>query len=441
MDKAAGEAATIPSFGSADRTPTNKASRPSSGRDWVSGRPVNVDSRPSNDTSSAASRPHGASAPTLADPAQRGAHSVPFSDMARLHAPIREQLHRAACAVIDSGRYIGGEHVQAFEAEMAASLGVAEVCAVGCATSGLFALLKGLGVGAGDEVVTTAHTAIPTAEAITLTGARVVFCDLQPGYFVIDPAQVARNITPRTKALLPVHLYGQPVDLDAILAIGRKHGLPVIEDCAQAQGARYRGQPVGTLGDAAAYSFFPSKNLGAFGDGGAITARDPQVLRRARMFCNHGRLSKFDHEFEGMNSRLDALQAALLRVELPHLDQWNALRLRAAGWYDERLAGIEQVTTPARLPHTTPVYHVYAILAPDRDALAAHLAELGVETGIHYPRALNLLQAYAYLGQGAGSFPRAERACAHELSLPMHPMITEQEVDRVCAVIRGFFGR
>jgi len=363
---------------------------------------------------------------------------IPFADLAQLHAPIRDELRGAALRVLDSGRYIGGPEVTGFEAEMAKAQGVPAICAVGCATSGLFALLEGLGVGPGDEVITTVHTAIPTAEAISLTGARVVFCDLEPDSYSIDPDAVRRAVTPRTKALLPVHLYGQPVNLDPILAIGREHGLPVIEDCAQAQGARYQGKLVGTLGDAAAFSFFPSKNLGGFGDGGAISARDPQVLRRARMFCNHGRESKFDHEFEGMNSRLDALQAALLRVELPHLEDWNARRRQAARWYDERLAEIERVAIPKVLSGTSPVYHVYAILVPDRDALAAHLAQRGIETGIHYPQSLNLLGAYAHLGLGKGSFPRAEHVCHHELSLPMHPMITEQEIDRVCEEIRAF---
>ena len=403
-----------------------------------------MDSRRTIETSKANPAPPGAGGAQPAKVAARGSllehDKVPFADLARLHAPIREELHRVAREVIDSGRYIGGREVSAFEAEMAAAQGVPALCGVGCATSGLFALLKGLGVGPGDEVVTSVHTAIPTAEAISLTGARVVFCDLEPDSYSLDPRQVARAITPRTKALLPVHLYGQPVDMDAILSIAREHGLPVVEDCAQAQGARYKGRLVGTLGDAAAFSFFPSKNLGGFGDGGAITARDPQVLRRARMFCNHGRESKFDHEFEGMNSRLDALQAALLRVALPHLEEWNELRRRAAAWYDERLAAVEPVTTPKVLPGTTPVYHLYAILAPDRDALAAHLAAQGIETGIHYPRSLNLLQAYAHLGLGQGSFPRAEYVCGHVLSLPMHPMISEREVDRVCEAMRGFFG-
>jgi dTDP-4-amino-4,6-dideoxygalactose transaminase len=288
-------------------------------------------------------------------------------------------------------------------------------------------------------VITTVHTAIATAEAISLTGAQVVFCDLQPGFFNLDAAQVRRLITPRTRALIPVHLYGQPADLDALLAIAREHRLPLIEDCAQAQGARYRGQWVGTLGDAAVFSFFPSKNLGGFGDGGAVIARDPALLRRIRMFSNHGRADKYLHEFEGINSRLDALQAALLRVCLPRLAEWNERRRQAARWYDEELAGVPGVVCPQVLRETEPVYHVYVIVAPRRDALQAHLKQRGIETGIHYPYALNTLPAYAHLKRGPGSFPEAERACANMLSLPMHPAITREQVGQVCAAIRAFY--
>lgn len=366
------------------------------------------------------------------------AYVVPFVDFGRLYAPMRSALHDAAVTVIDSGKYIGGEEVKAFEREMAATLGVAEVCGVSCATMGLFSALRCLSVGPGDEVITTVHTAIATAEAVSLTGAQVVFCDIQPGYFFLDPAEAARKITPRTRVLMPVHLYGQPADMDAILAIAKKHNLRVVEDCAQAQGARYKGRRAGTLGDAAVYSFFPSKNLGGFGDGGAVTAGDPALMRKIRMFSNHGREDKFVHEFEGINSRLDALQAALLRVCLPHVDGWNEKRRRAAAWYNEDLKGIRDVTTPRVLPGTEPVYHVYVIVVPDRDGLQARLKEQGIQTGIHYPYSLNVLPAYAHLGQGKGSFPHAEHACAHMLSLPMHPEITKDEVDRVCAAIRQF---
>jgi len=368
---------------------------------------------------------------------------IPFVDMARLHAPIQDALHTAALRVIDSGRFIGGEDVRGFEREMAATLGTPEVCSASCATLGLFAVLKCMGIGPGDEVITTPHTAIATAEAISLTGAQVVFGDLQPGYFNLDPAQAEARITPRTRAIIPVHLYGQPADMDAFVRLTDKHQLMLIEDCAQAQGARHKGRRVGTIGHAGVYSFFPSKNLGGFGDGGAVVARDPALMKRIRMFCDHGRTSKYMHEFEGVNSRLDTLQAALLRVCLPHLDEWNACRARAARWYDEDLAGIPEVTRPRVLPDTDPVYHVYAIQVPRRDDVQARMKEHGVETGIHYPHALNTLPAYTHLQQGKGSFPNAEQACAHVLSLPMHPSITRDEVKEaserlraVCASLR-----
>lgn len=367
--------------------------------------------------------------------------SVPFVDFKRQHDPLSAALHEAAMRVIDSGAFIGGREVKQFEAEMAGWLGVSEVCGVSCATFGLFSTLKCMGIGPGDEVITTVHTAIATAEAVSLTGARVVFCDLRPDYFFLDPAGVERKITPRTRALIPVHLYGQPADLAALLDLARRHDLRVIEDCAQAQGARYGAPYVGTFGDAAVFSFFPSKNLGGFGDGGAVTARDPALMRKIRMFSNHGREDKYLHEFEGINSRLDTLQAALLRVCLPHVDAWNAARRTAAGWYEEELAGLPQVVRPRSLPDTSPVYHVYVVLVPDRNALQQFLKERQIGTGIHYPYALNELPAYAHRNEGKGCYPRAEYACAHMLSLPMHPAITRDEVRQVGAAIREFFTR
>ena len=367
--------------------------------------------------------------------------SVPFVDTTRKFAPIRESLHEAAARVIDSGRYIGGEEVKAFESEMAQWLGVKEVCGVSSATLGLFGVLKSLGVGPGCEVITTVHTAIATSEAISLTGAQVVFCDIRKGHFNIDPDQIEQRITDRTRALLPVHLYGQPADMDPILRLAERHGLYVVEDCAQAQGARYRSHSVGTLGDAGVFSFFPSKNLGGFGDGGAVTAKDAGLLRKMRMFFDHGRQSKYWHEFEGINSRLDTIKAALLRKCLPFLNQWNHERQQAALLYNKMLTGIGEVSIPRVLDGTDPVYHLYVILAPDRNALQAHLEGKGIGTGIHYPYALNQLPAYAHLHQSSGSFPNAEYACGHMLSLPMFPGITEQEMTSVCAEIKAFYGK
>ncbi len=361
---------------------------------------------------------------------------VKFVDLGRLHAPIAEQLNQAALRVLREQRYIQGPDVSEFEREMAGTLDGAPVCGVSCATFGLLAALKALGIGLGDEVITTPLTAIATAEAISMTGATVVFADLEPNGFCLDPEDVRRKITPRTRAIIPVHIYGLPADLDALQEIARTHGLKLIEDCAQAQGARHRGRRVGTIGDAGVYSFFPSKNLGGFGDGGAVTARDPEVFCRMRMLANHGRKSKYDHELIGMNSRLDTLQAALLRVCLPLLDQWNAARLAGAKIYDRLLGEIAPVQTAPARPNTDPVYHLYVVRVPDRQALADDLRGRGIETGLHYPLSLNETGAYRHLGC---RLPWAEETCRTVLSLPMHPCLTEEEIRMVCSAIADFF--
>ena len=366
---------------------------------------------------------------------------IKFVDINRFHQPIREELLEAAARVIDGGVYIGGKEVKDFEANMAQWMGVREVCGAACGTSAIFSVLKGLGVKKGDEVITTVHTAIATAEAITLCGATPVFCDLEPGYFFLSAAEVKKKITPRTKALLPVHLYGQPVDMDAMLAIAKKHGLPLVEDCAQAQGAKYDGKYVGTFGDAATFSFFPSKNLGGFGDGGAFTAKDPDKMKWMRMFSNHGRMQKYEHEFEGINSRLDTLQAALLNVCLPHLDKWNAARREAAHWYDEAFAGVKNIIVPKVLPNTEPIYHVYVVIVPDREGLQSFLKTRNIDSGVHYPMPLSLQKAYSRFNQGAGSFPVAEEACAHMLSLPMHPAIRKDEVEAVANAVKEYLSK
>ncbi len=364
---------------------------------------------------------------------------IRFVDLDRQHAGIRDSLVSAAKKVIEGGNYIGGEEVKAFEREMADWLGADEVCGVACATSGLFAALKCMGIGPGDEVLTTVHTAIATAEAISLTGAKVVFCDIGPEGFNIDFDDLERKITPRTKAFIPVHLYGQPFDVERALKIKEKHNLLFVEDCAQAQGASYKGRKVGTFGDAAVFSFFPSKTLGGFGDGGAVTAKDKALMRKIRMFSNHGRESKYFHEFEGINSRLDAIQAALLRICLKELDRWNEHRRQVAAWYDEGLRGIAQVKTPPRFEGTVPAFHLYVIIVPDREALAKYLKEQGVDTAIHYPYALNELPAYAHLGTGKGCFPKAEHACAHMLSLPVFPGLAKDEVEYVAGCVRNYY--
>ncbi len=366
--------------------------------------------------------------------------AVPLVDLRRQYAPLLADLQAAASQVLTDCDFIGGRAVRTFEAEFAAALGVATSVGVANATAGLHAALHALGIGPGDEVIVPAHTAIATAEAVTLAGAQVVFADIEPDTCTLDPDDVAGRITPRTRALLPVHLYGHAADLDRLLPLAREHGLYLVEDCAQAVGARLHGQALGSFGDAGVYSFFPSKNLGGFGDGGAVIARDPELLKRVRMYSNHGREDKYRHDFEGTNSRLDTLQAALLRVNLPHLSAWNAARRVIADQYRQRLGRLPWLTLPVERPGAQHIHHVYVVRTQQRDALAAHLHELGVHSGLHYPIALHRQPAYARLNLGPGSLPVAEEVCATCLSLPMFPGLTQAEVDRVCDAVERFHG-
>jgi len=366
--------------------------------------------------------------------------AVPLVDLRRQYAPLQTALQAAACQVLSDCDFIGGKAVRAFEAEFAAALAVPASVGVANATAGLHAALHALGIGPGDEVIVPAHTAIATAEAVTLAGAQVVFADIEADTCTLDPQDVARRITQRTRAIVPVHLYGHAADLDRLLRLARAHDLHLVEDCAQAVGARLHGQALGSFGDAGVYSFFPSKNLGGFGDGGAVIARDPALLKHVRMYSNHGREDKFRHDFEGTNSRLDTLQAALLRVNLPHLNTWNAARRVIADQYRQRLGHLPWLTLPVQRPGAEHIYHVYVVRTQQRDALAAHLHELGVQTGLHYPIALHRQPAYARLDMGPGSLPVAEDVCASCLSLPMFPGLTPAEVDRVCDAVERFHG-
>ena len=364
---------------------------------------------------------------------------VPFVDLQRQYSPVMERILEKITDVVSSCRFIGGEEHDLFLDELSAWWGVRGAIGVSSATLGLYAALKSMGIGRGHEVITTAHTAIPTSEAITMTGADVVFCDIDPGTFVLDVSRIPALITRRTRAIIPVHLYGQPVDMDRLMNLAREHDLLVIEDCAQAQGARFNGKMAGTMGHASVLSFFPSKNLGGIGDGGAVTARDPEILEYIRMFCNHGRKKKYMHEFEGTNARLDNIKAAMLRITLPLLDEWNSRRREAAGWYHESLSDIDRITLPVVDERCEHVFHLYVILAPDRENLASHLRAKGIKTGLHYPSSLNLLPAYRHLNQGPGSFPVAEDVCSRVLSLPIFPGITREEVDFVCREIKSYY--
>ena len=366
---------------------------------------------------------------------RRELESVPFVDLKRQFAPLMPRIQAAMQSVVERCAFINGPEVREFEKKMASWLRLPDVCAVSNGTHALCLALRALGIGAGDEVITAPNTAFPTSEAIHLAGARVVFADIEKDSFNLDPEAVRACITPRTRAILPIHLYGIPAAMQDLGDLAREHGLFVVEDCAQAQGARYRGRPVGSMGAAGCYSFFPSKNLGTFGDGGAVSSTDEQLVRRVRMLANHGRQDKFSHEFMGTNSRLVTLKAAQLAICLEALDDWNDKRRRAAALYEELLAPFEEIQTPQIPADCEAVWHLYVIRHARRDALAADLKARGVQTGLHYPLPLHLQPAYRERGWSAGCFPHAEKACREVLSLPMFPEISAEEIETVAKAI------
>ncbi len=364
--------------------------------------------------------------------------NVPFVDLSRQFKPLLPEIKTAFADIIDRCAFINGPEVKTFEKEMAAWLELNETCGVANGTHALALTLQSLGVGPGDEVITVPNTAFPTSESIGMCGAEVVFVDITPGTFSIDPQAVEAAITPRTKALLPVHLYGIPADMDALMAIAERHNIPLVEDVAQAMGARYKGKRVGSIGRAGCFSFFPSKNLGTFGDGGAMASNDPELVSQVRMLANHGRYDKFTHQAIGTNSRLDTMKAAQLSLCLKVLDDWNKDRRRAADLYSELLAPFAEISCPKVPEGCEPIWHLYVIRHPERDALRKYLQEQGIQTGLHYPKPLHLQPAYADLGLGEGSFPETEAATREILSLPMFPYITEAEIRAVVAAISDF---
>ena len=362
-------------------------------------------------------------------------NKLPLVDLQAQYRSIKPDIDAALRAVVESAAFVGGPAVADFEAAFAAYCECPHVVSCGNGTDAIHIVLRALGVGAGDEVITVPNTFIATAEAISLTGAKPVFVDVRADTALIDVAQLEAAITPRTKAIMPVHLYGQPADMDGVLRAAR--GLPVIEDAAQAHGARYRGRRVGTLGTAATFSFYPGKNLGAYGDGGAMAFSDGELAKRCAMLRDHGRLDKYLHQLAGTNSRLDTLQAAVLLVKLRRLDDWNAARRRAAAWYLERLAGIPDLELPRVADGVEPVWHLFVVGHPRRDALRDALAKQGIATGIHYPVPLHQQPAYRDLGYAAGRFPICERLAATCLSLPLYPELGEADVERVASALRG----
>jgi dTDP-4-amino-4,6-dideoxygalactose transaminase len=363
---------------------------------------------------------------------------VPFVDLRRQLEPLMPDIRQAIDSVIERCAFINGPEVRAFEANMAQWLGGGAVCGVSNCTHAIYLTLKALGIGPGDEVITVPNTAFPTSEAINLSGAEVVFADIAPGTFALDPKAAEQAITAKTKAIIPVHLYGIPADMDAFMALAAKHQLYIIEDVAQAQGAMYKGQRAGTIGKAGCFSFFPSKNLGTFGDGGAVASADTDLIKKVRMLANHGREEKYTHLLAGTNSRLDTFKAAQLLICLDYLDQWNQERRDAAALYDELLQPHAEIRRPAVPPQCEAIWHVYVIRYAHRDKLAAFLNERGIKTGLHYPVPLHLQPAYQALGLPAGSLPEAEAACREVLSLPMFPKITPGEVETVTRAIGQF---
>ncbi|MEI6128174.1 MAG: DegT/DnrJ/EryC1/StrS family aminotransferase [Pseudomonadota bacterium] len=363
---------------------------------------------------------------------------VPFADLFRQFKPLVPEIQIAMNSIIERCAFINGPEVQQFERHMAKWIGLPEVCGVSNCTQALEMTMQALAIGPGDEVITVPNTAFPTTEAINLTGARVVFADITPGYFSIDPAQIEKKITSKTKAIIPVHLYGIPADMNAILAIAKKHSLYVIEDCAQAQGARYKGTYVGTMGTASCFSFFPSKNLGTFGDGGAMASADTGLIKKVRMIANHGRIDKYSHLIVGTNSRLDTFKAAQLSICLNHLDAWNQQRRDAAVLYEELLTPYKGIKLPRVPEGCEAIWHVYAIRHAKRDELTAYLKKQGIDTGLHYPMPLHFQPVYESMGLQKGSLPEAEAACAEVLSLPMFPGITDDEIQWVSKAIGDF---
>jgi len=362
---------------------------------------------------------------------------IPLVDLQAQYATIRDEVGPAIQRVLDSCEFSLGSEVAAFEVEFASYCGASHGIGVNSGTSALHLALLAAGVQPGDEVITVPFTFVATVSAIQNSGATPVFVDIEPHSFTMDVTQLAAAITPRTRAIIPVHLYGHPANMDAIVALAKHAGIVVIEDAAQAHGAEYRGRRVGNLGDMACFSFYPSKNLGAYGEGGMVVTSDPGYARTIRLLRDWGAEQKYQHVMKGYNFRLDGLQGAVLRVKLRHLDAWTTARRHAAAHYRQLLTPLG-VSIPECAPGVAHAYHIYAIRSRVRAALQASLLDAGVHTGVHYPTPVHLLPAYAELGGKPGQFPQSERASREVLSLPMYPELTAQQREFVAGAIGAF---
>lgn len=360
---------------------------------------------------------------------------IPLLDLKAQYAAIRDEVNAAVLDVLASGSYVLGEEVAAFEREFAAYCGTRHAIAVNSGTSALHLALLAAGVGPGDEVVTVPFTFVATASAICMTGARPVFVDIDAASFTMDPDQVEAAITPRTRAIVPVHLYGQTADMRPIQAIAERHGIPIVEDACQAHGAEYHGLRAGSLGLSGCFSFYPGKNLGACGEGGIVVTSDDAQARAMRMLRDWGQSQRYHHDIKGYNYRMDAIQGAILRVKLRYLDGWTDARRAHAQAYAQLLAGSRLVRTPQEMPRRRHVYHVYAVRSPDRDRLKHHLEGAGIQVGLHYPIPVHLQRAHADLGHRVGDFPVAEHAAGQVLSLPIYPEMTAEQLRFVADAI------
>jgi len=363
---------------------------------------------------------------------------IPFVDLRGQYENIKGEIDQAIADVIASSAFIGGPFVKAFESSFATFCGARHCIGVGNGTDAIFLVLKAMGIGQEDEVITAANSFIATSEAITMSGARVVFVDVRPDTFNIDTEKIEEKITQQTKAIIPVHLYGQPADMEPILHLARKYNLKIIEDAAQAHGALYKGKKIGSLADAACFSFYPGKNLGAYGDAGAVVTNDEELALKVRMLANHGRSDKYDHKMEGVNSRLDGLQAAILSAKLPHLPAWTESRRRNAYLYNESLRQVEDIVTPIELEDTRGVYHLYVLRVRSglRGMLQKYLLSNSIVTGIHYPIALPSLSAYSCLNHAKEDFQIAITASKEILSLPMFPELQDGQIQYVSKKVK-----
>ena len=364
---------------------------------------------------------------------------IPFVDLRAQYNTIKDQVDEAIFNVIERADFIGGKEVELFESKFAEVFGVKHCISVGNGTDSLYIILKMLGIGYGDEVITVANSWISSSETISQLGARPIFVDIDEDFYSINEKLIEQKITKRTKAIVPVHLYGQCVNLDAIIALAKKYSLYVIEDCAQSHFSRYNGKLVGTFGVASSFSFYPGKNLGAYGDAGCILTDDAELANKFRMFARHGALKKHNHIIEGINSRMDTIQAAVLLVKLNYIKSWTEKRIRIANQYTRLLHGIPNIILPKVRPNTIHTFHLYVIRAERRDELKLFLSECGIETAIHYPCALPNLKAYEYLGHSQYDYPVASCFQSEIISLPIFPELKDSDIELVAESIKSFY--